>query len=80
MKTYAYDVEVMVRPVGAQGVFAPAPFTVLLAIPSATAGSVLFEWILQAGDDYESLGIRSINGAETKGVGVDHLFLGKEVE
>ena len=78
-KRFRYIASVLVRPVGAQGVFTPTQFPVLLADAKATAGQVFDAWADLVGDDFESNGIHRINGAETLGVGVDYLFPGEEV-
>jgi hypothetical protein len=76
---YRYIASVLVRPVGAQGVFTPTQFLVVLANAKATAGQVFDGWADLVGEDFESNGIHRINGEETLGVGVDYLFPGEEV-
>jgi hypothetical protein len=79
MKRYRYIAAVLVRPAGAIGTFDAVQFPVILADATATAGQVFDKWQELAGEDFESNGIRIINGEETMGVGVDYQFQGEEV-
>jgi hypothetical protein len=79
MKRYKYIAAVLVRPVGADGTYDAVQFPIVLPDAMATAGQVFDKWQDLAGDDFESIGIRLINGEETMGVGVDYQFQGEEV-
>lgn len=74
---YRYDCTVLVRDIGAEGVYSPQVFTLLEVLPKQPARYLFSSWQEQWGDKLQPYVMTHVNGEETAGK-IDQEFQGTE--
>ena len=77
-KLWSFVCTVEVRPVGAQGIYSPVDFPVVMSKRLALPGELFSKWQDMVGDEFESNHMTHVNGCATCGE-IDRHFSGEEV-